>query len=1138
MKMNSLLNMKNRHLSVWLQRGMLLALFATVLIGCRKEERNAPNGGGNELSVRINFEAEENEVVVRAAEEVGSDIENKIAKIDLFIFDTATQSFLAHEEFTPTSGQNNNTLYSHTFKLAPGQIDVIAIANMPQGTSFGATPTKASLDALSIGTQGTMPTPKDGSLAIMRGEGSYTITQDATIDIPMLRRIAAVEVETDKFVISDDPNNYKAVEIEGWELYYYQSKGLVSGTAVTDAASEATGRGASSTFDKLRKYTYPISKELANGGNATALLVKGTYVDGSKRTVGYYLLPINVINNKQELLPNHLYKIKIAGATGPGYNTPEEALQGGSMGNKILYTVSDWNNKNQNSITFFGNYYLKVEQHSLLFDNARQSSTLEVRTNAPGLTVIPPVETDFVVSPSGTSYVPTTVPATWSTVSVMPSDKPSHEPKEKVYNLNIGVFKNESSKNRMASTIVQATGIHTTLLRVAILFEQLNSRKYVSQVTNFNIQPDRFFQSGNEEVIHRAKITTTLPRQEWVLNEVEWMWKQNRSGQWLQSERKFIESITFNHSVITFDNEGRFATIARRDVDTDTYQLTYHSNTVGDPYYWRIKTINGQTVEYMSKDTSDWKAFMTITKIGGHEVDRLPYRHLISGVGNSDLEIKVRKGMSANELNWVILHFTSGEGILNYNWRVSVNLGYDLDYKITYPTLGNEGRPIYAKDMKRSRYVIETPLEQTRPLTYPMTVNSNGKCDVLIEPENPAYRAEAEKWITINKGRNVGDGNVVGKIVNRNFSITVQPNTTPVALNQQDGHYPRARQATVRIYLYEDTNNSAEPRYMVRYHDITVYQGGFVTINGRDWLDRNLKTGYWFSKEHPAGAEKYEDPQVYVERATSPESLKDENYAMLYPYANPVGLPTNVYGAYAKFNTYRPWDERAGDDGYFFMGAPTSAKAGWGSGTANDKTYVVAHLWRGYTRDYDPISEKRMDNVVKTYKKDKLALSSNPVKGWEPAPYTTPCPPGWRVPRKSDWNGIEAIMKRNYTTYGQSEIEGETVSTLPGDFVGIKNNGAYIRVVGIPGVAGGDRAFVDWFLPAAGRRLLGDNTSATQLDLSGDHGLYYCSDEITDANGKSSEQEAYCFTFNSGGVGFAIVNPGVCASVRCIRIAE
>lgn len=428
-------------------------------------------------------------------------------------------------------------------------------------------------------------------------------------------------------------------------------------------------------------------------------------------------------------------------------------------------------------------------------------------------------------------------------------------------------------------------------------------------------------------------------------------------------------------------------------------------------------------------------------------------------------------------------------GRIFHKLPIRVYRSFQLDYKIIYPTpSATNGMPY---DMRRDKYVIETPLgwDASNNYDYTVKVESNLKWEASVEPATDGNPID---WVVIKNGagKNKAD-----------FQVTVK--SRPLAGNngvsvnspQVVDHFLPAREAHISLKGYVEGSDEA-----MAVRDITVYQGGYVKIGDNYWLDRNLKTGYQYAVHDTKMAVPDVSTQLYtVSKYYTGAYGKVKT--TLYPYAIPVGHKIDIYGAYANDNsTYasNSINKRAnyGSDGYFFSKAPTS---GYANGVS-ENNYL------------DLFSDGSTSGPIWIYASTRYR-------------YDSPCPPGWEVPTKAQ---LMSLLDRLGQTYGKPTPLmnlDETYSAIDGE-MGEHNSGRYL--VADP-MTPSSSTGVHWYLPAAGYRPFNYSDIRT-MGVTGAYKTYEL--ENPEATKSIKSQLLY---FSPTKVWMHIETWAFCSSVRCVR---
>ncbi len=173
--------------------------------------------------------------------------------------------------------------------------------------------------------------------------------------------------------------------------------------------------------------------------------------------------------------------------------------------------------------------------------------------------------------------------------------------------------------------------------------------------------------------------------------------------------------------------------------------------------------------------------------------------------GSYDLCIRTLPKPANVSVRTAVVTLECGTYPFNTERSIVINQGIVFTYYIEYPAFD---------PCSRSREAIETPLSYTRedPVKiYTIHVRCNINWKIMYTPAD---------WVEIGKTEPEGDP------YNAWFTVIVHPNDQGTPWN---GLYA-ARHMIISLVTE-----------MGQVHDVFVYQGGYVVINGRRWLDRNLK---------------------------------------------------------------------------------------------------------------------------------------------------------------------------------------------------------------------------------------------------------------------------------------------------------
>lgn len=976
------------------------------------------------VSVTLLIGEEEPQVVLRTID-TPTEAESRINSLTIFTFDTATGEQKRRKIITDTDLENIKTgifTYKCTIDTDAGSnYTFVVVANLDL-SDFSDTGTYQELKKYPLAGNDLPASP-----FVMYGEQAIiNITNQTSIDVSLSRTAFAVsigssdeefELEDEWYLCNGETNGYLSVEIPA------TISGFTSSLKQTSALSKEN-----------KAYSYPRVGAFSDT-EETYVVFKGKY----KGVSSYYRVALNKINGVQELLSNRLYRLSIVKVTGVGYASLQEAKE--AKANKtVVFTVSDWDDTNTIDVIFFGNYFISAERVYFEFDMVQQQASTVVKTNAPDLMVIPPVDGPKAYDPENPEFET----AGWTTVSLNKEGISQENPSIKEYRLSVGCFEN-NDKRRWAYGYVRADGINSDDLKLKYRVAQRMDKSFYTEALRFDLVPNVFYsysQSSVQEVFE-SYVTVPISRQSWDIYSVEY----------------YIPSL------------GRYVHV--NDNEMDNY-----------PQYDFIESVSNEDGSVEPKD--------------------LPKNY----IGNGKVIIKTKTGLEKMPRQ-ARIQISTGSQYYYYSY-IYVSQDFDGDYEITYPTDVSD-------QMKRSRYVIETPLNQTAPLEYTLKIKSNSSWRLYVEPNgNNYYGADARDWIEVDTDhfRYPGDPNdprdeegYGEEQIETTVKVTVHPNhSTPEMITDENGnrvyHYPKARIGGLYIQYvgnqtYEGTD---EPILSISDQYIYVYQGGYVTISGTDWMDRNLKTGWLFSEEY---------------------SSANKGYPLLYPYANPLGLPNDVYGAYSKRNNYFPLITGTdyGDDGLFPSGAQQSGY----NGIKNHVDNFMLDFYR--------------DHQKGTAHTSSFYGTKDHTRYWDIPEHTqnfehNPCPPGWTVPYNANLQQLVQMMQYG-THYGKPDRfpYNQYDMAYEGGNMGVNNSGWVVYLE--PLVNGGDSWLLPLFLPAAGARL----ASRSPMELSGAIGYYKQNEKIKwaeDANGPMVKSNTVMIV-SQGGVFLGVQNLEEAASVRCIR---
>ena len=428
-------------------------------------------------------------------------------------------------------------------------------------------------------------------------------------------------------------------------------------------------------------------------------------------------------------------------------------------------------------------------------------------------------------------------------------------------------------------------------------------------------------------------------------------------------------------------------------------------------------------------------------------------------------------------------------GRIFHKLPIRVYRSFELDYTIDYPAPSAANGMPY--DMRRKKYVIETPLgwDSEQDYTYTVNVTSNLRWEVSKEPASDGSEID---WVEINNGAKTGDGA---------FQVTVKSrplvgnNGVSVNGTGKVDHFLPAREAHISLKGYVKGSDEA-----MAVRDIIIYQGGYVKIGENYWLDRNLKSGrnYAFNEVSVDNTDKlYKVSAFYADTKYKDSKIS----STLYPYAIPIGHTTDIYGVYALNNrTYLPNSATTsagyGPDGYFFSKAPTS---GYAEGNTEEKSVQLLNNY------YNPASGKWITA--------------------DATPAVSPCPPGWTVPTTAQLRSLVDLLGKTYGKPTPLMNLDETYSAIDGE-MGENNSGRYL--VADP-MTPSSSTGVHWYLPAAGYRPF-NHADIRTMGVTGAYKTYELVNP--DATGSIKSRLLY---FSPTKVWMHIETWAFTSSVRCVR---
>ena len=1015
---------------------ILLFVAITLLASCTAERGQEPGSGNGltGLSLRITPDNPRVEEILRA-NEVGTETENKIEKVDVFIFDQAGKTLVGSAlGCTVTAGAPGTvsvTVDQIPYKGTGSTFQVAVVANA-EGVLTYPSLTGLTLDGLSS----LKVTKKDDTARtplVMYGTTELTANPSGIVtgEVRVKRLAAAIELRGEG-------------EISIGETYLVNApKGAtLAGDPLTDVATLT-----SPTAHKAgeRAYVYPTASE-----QRTYVVFKAKNPSGVDNY--YFFSPKDGSQPSQSLTANTLYRVTIKKLTADGYDSLDAAvaaIRSGEDRNResLVYTVAEWTNVGTAETVFFGRYFLRIEKSNFQFDREQMDELTYVYTNAPGLKLIAPAEGTFSDTKQHL--------AAWTTSALQPAYEGNEKPGRR-YTLNVGVYQYHSlvpNDVRRAFGWVRATGIHTNDLQVQYSITQDNINRFYPDVVRLMASPDRFKITAKEVKHLKTRITTNLPKLGWRLFSVT----PSTSG------RDFIERI---------------------------YVLDNHGNEVD---LWND------------------------AKEGKYDAAELAKRRQQLGTDILYIDTKVM-GDQVPDVATITLYGGEIGGQIFHKLPIRVFREFQLDYNIVYPESTDANA--VALDMRRDKYVIETPLgwDSEQDYDYDINVSSNLRWNVTKEP---ALDGSEIDWVTVTGGEGQNDGT---------FHVTVSKRPDDGGSEKVD-HFLPAREAHISLKGYVEGSDEA-----MAVRDIIIYQGGYVKIGDNYWLDRNLKCGYTYANHEDRIYQTdklYKVPVYYANTQYKDSKIN----STLYPYAIPIGHTTDIYGVYALNNrTYLPNSVRTpdgfGSDGYFFSRAPTS---GYAEGETEEKwvrlysNHYPGKKYSGqqvYQDNYGlyythPTYGGRLyvswDQTNGVYR-DKNIIADREL-------FVNPCPEGWHVPTTAQ---LESLLKLLGATYGRPTALmnlDERYTAIDGD-MGEHNSGRYL--VADP-ITPGSSTGVHWYLPAAGYRPFNHSDIYT-MGTTGAYKTY----ELVNPDATSSIKSKLLY-FSPTKVWMHEETWAFTSSVRCVR---
>lgn len=637
--------------------------------------------------------------------------------------------------------------------------------------------------------------------------------------------------------------------------------------------------------------------------------------------------------------------------------------------------------------------------------------------------------------------------ATWVSSALYPDD--SFTGPGRRYTLNVGAFQYfalREGAERRAFGWIRATGIHTDDLQVQYTIKQVNTDRFHPDVVRLHASQEEFKIDESASRKLKVRITPNLEQVGWRL-------------------------------------------------------LSVTPCTTGAPFVSRIyvKDEKGREVNLWSEGR-------------GYDAQELSDRR--QQIGTHDIFIETKQ-MDNNTPDLATLTLYAGEigGLIYDKQTIKIYRSFNLDYTITYPetkkivfTNGSVGysapMPV---DMRRDRYVIETPLGWDEQDSYTYTINVESNLLWRPDIEKTADGKEVG-WVSLSTDAYSSSTVWFNKETHKgSFTVKVLPRSSRTT--EVDHFYP-AREAHISLRGFFKDKDSGRYEEVTR-KDITVYQGGYVRIGDNYWLDRNLKSGYSYATGTTTDFRIKNPDEKPLGRGNSYRvSLYygDESYvnieSTLYPYAIPVGHKTDVYGAYSRSNSYfapTPNLDIAlinqkyypGNDGYFVSKAPTSGYAG------GDKKSIKLYNFHS-----------RLEGIDVTTRDN-----------------SNPCPPGWHVPTVEQLTSLVDLLDATYGAPTKEMNLPEGYSAVDGE-MGERNSGRYL--VTAP-VNPSESTPIHWYLPAAGYRSF-NYTDIRTMGTTGAYKTYELLNPWAESNIRSK-----LLYFTPSNVWMHTESWTFCSSIRCVK---
>lgn len=421
-------------ISLWL-------LFAGLFSGCIADHRDIRTMNENgEITLLLKAPAMDVNSDLR---QMTVEQESAVSKVSILVFKTkgADGSVLEEMQETfsyiaPISGITKNSAgyYEVRAKLrvtdttTPYRLVLIANHDVNSG-ELSEGMTKAEIFALGSmqqvfaqkwdnGTSATIPMWGESNAAIVANGVKFGDCKDAKSKdkIHLIRSLARVDVglnfEADVKSETATPTAQTPFKMQSVRVYRMADKFSIPGNQAKTLRTTADGQkdplpvlpdpvpanaadanpliyeNVASESATVREIYIPERLKGDSKDNRPCLVVGGIYDKDTKPT--YYRLDFiktpTVASPRDtaealDILRNHRYRFNIVKVTGPGYETPEEALVGEPI--NIAFDVVVWDEAEIGEIAYDGQYYLAVDKKAFEFGRDKSSQALTIRTNWP-----------------------------------------------------------------------------------------------------------------------------------------------------------------------------------------------------------------------------------------------------------------------------------------------------------------------------------------------------------------------------------------------------------------------------------------------------------------------------------------------------------------------------------------------------------------------------------------------------------------------------------------------------------------------------------------------------------------------------------------------------------------------------------